>query len=346
MHKHKTSGPNWWRSAALGAKLTLWMGIVLLLATPLPSVRGVIGLVVASAARPSRDATSAAFRAHDRAHSHSTIAPQDADSTLSGRVVNANGSPFTSANSPNPAAGMSVISFDGRYSFAELANDGTFSIALESGIYEASVWLDSSTYPTISGPDPFSVSVSGATPIGDIQLVDRNVTISGNVKIFSSPAVGVPISAWGAQGEQFSATTNNSGHYSLTVTPGEWQVSPDLLDSTSYIFNGTPEVRQLSAGQSATISFSVEQSSGTINGSIINQATNTPITTIDGWAYVTRNGGEVLRWAPISSGHFSMPAPSVIASDVLRVGLYVDPDSGFSSPGEIASTIARRQTSV
>lgn len=320
MHTRKTLGLGWWRNATVGGKLALWMGITLLLAAPMPGVRGALGLAGATESRPPAR----------------TIAPQAADSTLSGTVVNADGSPFiNSTGATNPAAGISAISFDGTYSFTNLANDGTFSIALVAGIYEISVWLDSASYPSIAGPEPFNVSVSGVTPIGNIALVNRNVTINGNVAVFASPAVGVPISAWDAHGAQFSTTTDGAGHYSLVVTPGTWQVSPDLLDTTSYIFSGTPEIRQFTNGQAATINFPVEQSTGTISGSIIHQTTSQPVTDIEGWAYVTRNGGEVLRWAPIITGSFSMPAPNVNSpSDVLRVGLYLDPNSIYSTPGE------------
>jgi hypothetical protein len=342
MHMRETLRLGWWRSATLAKKLALWLIIALLLVVPMPGGRGALRFADASASRPNHAGMPTADSVFGR-HSHTkhrpirTIAPQAADSTLSGAVVNADGSPFSSAAAPNPAAGIMTISYDGSYSFTYLANDGTFSIALEAGIYEVSIWLDSTVYPSIAGPDPFYVSVSGTTPIGAIALEARNVTISGVVThLFSAPAAGVPISAWDAQGQQFATTTDGVGHYSLTVTPGEWQISPDLLDSTNYIFNGAPELRQLTAGQSDTINFTVEQTSGTITGTIINQTTNLPITTIEGWAYVTRNDGDVLRWAPINNGGFSMPAPKISApnSDVLRVGLYIEPNSNYSSPGE------------
>jgi hypothetical protein len=340
MHTRGSHRLGWWRSATLAGKLALWVGVALLLAAPIPSVPGVLGIGAVSAALPNGYRTRMApdaLQPHGSARPPArTIALQAADSTLSGRVVNANGSPFTSASSPNPAAGITVTSFDGSSSFTNLADDGTFSIALEADIYEVSVWLDSATYPAIWGPQPFYVSVSGTTPIGDIALANRSVTISGNVLVLSSPAAGVPISAWNAQGEQFSTTTAANGHYSLAVTPGDWQVSPDVLHTTSYIFSGSPEIRQFTDGQSATINFQVEHTTGTISGSITNQATSAPATDIEGWAYVTRNGGETLKLAPISGGSFSMPAPSISApNDVLRVGLLLNPDSNYSSPAEI-----------
>jgi hypothetical protein len=343
MHTRKTPGLGWWRSATVAGKLALWMGIALLLAAPMHGVRGARGLAVASASRPdhvSMQAAGDAFRPDGRAHAPArTIAPQNADSTLSGKIVNADGSPFTSAGSPNVAAGITAISFDGNYDFTYLNADGSFSIALEAGIYEVSVWLDSATYPGIAGPESFYISVSGATLIGDIALVARNATISGKVSVISSPAAGVPISAWNTQGEQFSTTTNGAGLYSLALTPGDWQVSPDLLNNPNYIFTGDPQIRQLNAGQSATIDFSVQQTAGTISGSIINQNTSAPATNIVGWAYVKRNGGEALKWAPINNGAFSLPAPSVNApSDMLSVGLYLDPESNYSSPSETVPT--------
>ena len=51
MHTRETLGLGWWRSATLAGKLALWMGIVLLLAAPLPSMRGAEGVAVASAVR-------------------------------------------------------------------------------------------------------------------------------------------------------------------------------------------------------------------------------------------------------------------------------------------------------
>jgi hypothetical protein len=348
MHTRETIRVGRPRSAIMAGKLAIWLGIALLLAAPLPAMPSALGLAAASAQRPVRAGMPAgeASRLHSRAHPSTQRARTTAGgmnlaasmaitSTLSGQVVDPAGQPFFSASSPNPAAGISAISFDGSYNFTNLNADGTFSIALETGIYELSVWLDSATYPSLSGPEPFNVSVSGATPIGDIALVGRDVTISGTVTVISAPAIGVPISAWDAQGRQFSTTTNTSGQYTLTITPGEWEISPDLLDTTSYIFAGSPETGQFTSGQSATINFSVEQAIGTITGSIVNQNTSAPVTNIEGWAYVTRNDGQALKLAPISNGSFSMPAPHLnTPSDVLRVGLYLDPGSNYSSPGE------------
>jgi hypothetical protein len=257
MHTRETLGLGWWRSAALAGKLALWMSIAVLLVVPMPSV---LGLAAASASRPNHAGMQAAgntFRHHSHAHPPARPSAQSISAaaftngqvasfdglilpTLSGRVVNANGSPFTSSGSPNTDAGISAISFDGSYSFTNLAGDGTFSIALEEGIYEISVWLNSTTYPSVAGPEPFYISVSSTMSIGDIALVDRSVTISGNVAVLTSPAIGVPISAWDAQGEQFSTSTDSAGNYILTVTPGDWQIAPDLLDTTNYIFSGTP----------------------------------------------------------------------------------------------------------
>jgi sugar lactone lactonase YvrE len=269
-------------------------------------------------------------------------------STLSGRVVNSNSSPFTSASSPNPGAGITVTSSDGSSSFANLASDGSFSLPLKVGVYEVAVWIDSGTYPTVWGPEPFEVRVSGATAIGDIALVNRNVTVSGNVTFpISGQAVGVTISAWNAQGEQFSAVTNSAGHYTLALTPGEWQIAPDLLDNPIYLYDGAPQIRQLGASQSATIDFAVEQTVGTISGSVKDQGTNALVVSLSGWAYVRRGSGEVLKWAPIANGTFSLPAPSLNPSGVqLNVGLYLDPNSDYSSLGEVAASGAAPNFSV
>ncbi|MEP7189248.1 MAG: hypothetical protein ABI901_08670, partial [Roseiflexaceae bacterium] len=131
-----TFGLGWWRNATVAGKLALWMGIALLLAAPLPGMRSAIGLADASAAsadrtgvQPLGDALRLAHRAHPPTP---TIAPQAADSTLGGRVVDPAGMPFTSVGSPNPAAGISAIGLDGTYAFANLVNDGSFSIALEA----------------------------------------------------------------------------------------------------------------------------------------------------------------------------------------------------------------------
>jgi hypothetical protein len=336
MHTRETLGLGWWRSAAQAGKLALWMGIVLLLAAPLPGVRGAEAVAVASATRSERGSIQAAgdaFRFQGHAHVPArAIAPQATD-TLSGKVVNANGSTFGSASSPNLSAGISVMSFDGTYNFTYLANDGTFSIALEAGIYDVSVWLDDAIYPGIGAPEPFSVGVSGVTDIGEIRLVARNARIEGDVTFgFSGQAAGVQINAWGPQGETVFTTTNLLGHYILDVTPGTWQVSPDLFGNPNYIFTGTPEITDVGAGQSVPLDFKVEPTSGTISGSIFNGSTL--VTDIVGWAYVNRNG-EAIQWAPISNGSFSMPAPTIISSDVLTVGLYIDPNSSYSSLGEI-----------
>ncbi|MEO7909418.1 MAG: hypothetical protein ABIV47_07180 [Roseiflexaceae bacterium] len=339
MHTRKTLGLNWWRNVTIGATLTLWIGIALLLTAPMPVARGEERLAVASPAnldRGSMRTSGDAFRFGDRAHPPArAIAPQAADSTLSGRVVNADGSPFTRTGSSSSDASIYAFRFDGAYDFTYLANDGTFSINLEAGVYEIWVWLDSAIYSSKGVPAPFYLSISGITAIGDIALIERNATISGYVRFgVSGQAAGVQVNAWGPQGEHFSAITGAAGQYSLVVTPGTWQVSPDLLYNTNFIFTGIPEIADVDNSHPATIDFSVEQTSGRITGSVVNQDDNTAVTDIVGWAYVRRNNGEVLQWAPIDNGTFSMPAPGIISSDQLHVGLYIDPGSNYSSPGE------------
>ena len=149
--------------------------------------------------------------------------------------------PSPAPTAPNPAAGITAISFDGTYSFTNLANDGTFSIALEAGIYEVSVWLDSATYPSIGGPEPFYVSVSDITPIGDIALVNRNVTISGNVTVrIHQPGRRRADQRVGRTGRavldhhRWRRPLHPDGHTRHMAGVA------DLLDNTSYIFNGDP----------------------------------------------------------------------------------------------------------
>src|SRR4051812_43617247 len=97
MHTRETLGSGWWHNAGMAGKLALWLGIALLIGAALPSHGGAVGLAVA-AAPPAHHAppnAGAAARFHGQAHPPArTIAPQDADSTLAGRIVNADGTEF------------------------------------------------------------------------------------------------------------------------------------------------------------------------------------------------------------------------------------------------------------
>lgn len=319
-------------SVSVAGRLALALALLLMLVGSIQSLPGTAQAAPAPAHSSSAHRAGIPLRSQPRA---SANVPQSADSTLYGQVVNSDGSPFTSAGSPNTTAAIIATSFDGYYSFAYLDNTGAFSLALEAGTYEISVWLDSASNPSVGSPPPFDVSVSGDTPIGDITLESRNVTISGRVTVNSAPAIGVPISAWDVTGAQFSTVTNSNGDYSLSVTPGTWQVAPDLLYNINYVFNGTPEIRQLVSGQSATINFSVEQTAGTIDVSITDAATHQPATNISGWAYVRRVGEDILTWEPITNSTFSLPAPSLLGGEQMAVGLFLDQSSNYSIPGEM-----------
>ncbi|HEU5100986.1 MAG TPA: hypothetical protein VFU22_18300 [Roseiflexaceae bacterium] len=320
--------------AATARKLALLLALMLLLAESVQALGSTAQAAPAQVRSGRLHAADIALHSTTSAHpAGQANTPQAADSTLHGQVVNPDGSPFTSTSL---TAGVSAISFDGFYNFEYLDSSGAFSMPLEAGIYEISIWLDSASNPSVGSPSPFYVSVSGDTPIGDIALVSRDVTISGNVSSSGSPPIGMLISAWDAQGVQYSAVTDTSGHYSISVTSGTWQVAPDLQFNTGYIFSGAPEIRQLDSGQSATVNFSVQATAGTISGSISDASTSAPVTAIDGWAYVRIVGGDILSWAPINNGSFTLPAPSLpTPSDEMAVGLFLDQNSNYSIVDEI-----------
>ena len=53
MHTRETNGVGWQRCAIVAGKLALWLGIMLLIAAPLPGMHSALGLAAASAPRVS-----------------------------------------------------------------------------------------------------------------------------------------------------------------------------------------------------------------------------------------------------------------------------------------------------
>ncbi|MFH0818962.1 MAG: fibronectin type III domain-containing protein [Patescibacteria group bacterium] len=150
------------------------------------------------------------------------IQVSDYDAVITGRILMPNGSPVSEYEANLSVSSGNVWGWD------DTDSSGEFSINVVGGLnYNLSMYTSlSEAYGT---PDFDTISVkSGQTyDMGDIYLVEKNSSIQGNVTLNSGGGVSnTYVSAWktGGSWDWANGTTDETGAYSLAVTPGTWQV--------------------------------------------------------------------------------------------------------------------------
>ena len=108
--------------------------------------------------------------------------------------------------------------------------DGNFAVYLNPGEYEVSVWVD----PSLGGFADFEPEIKrvgkGAIDIGEINFIKFSSTISGQILADNgNPIFGAEVWAWSYEGGWASTTTGRDGSYSLSVSPGRWEVGYDFM---------------------------------------------------------------------------------------------------------------------
>lgn len=342
----------WSTRVRLGVKLVMLIGIAIMICAPFPAAGGTLTVAAAFSGKTS-DATTGPGATQTRAialrhgprpaQKTNEFNIQQIDSRLYGTVSRPDGTPLTSASSPNPDAIVYAINADGTYTAGLLDSNGNYTIDLAADFYEIWMWLNQAAYPDLSAPDSFQVSVSGDT-VAPIQLLNRGAAnvIHGSVKDNLGAAVqNIEISAWRPDGAQFYTTTDSSGAYTMTVTSGTWWVAPDLSSSTQYVYKGDPIISQQPESSATPVNFSLDPVPVTIVGTVKNKNDNTKVTDIQGWAYVKLDGN-ILNYVPIISGTFNLPSPSPNP----LVGVYLDPNSNYTAGDEVTAVPQSSVTST
>lgn len=257
--------------------------------------------------------------------------------TLTGRVLAPDGNPLTSVNPVNDDASVFVsgdTSYSGRRYY--LRNDGTFSMPLVPGIYELRVILNPTRYPTYAGPPAAVVSVpGGSVNAGDLQLIERNATISGVVRAGTTPVSGVRVQAVGGEDEVVAATTDATGAYSLKVAPDTWDVNVSLDSNQPYLNYVEGSTVVLGPNQTKQVDLSLTPAADQVRGTLVDE-NNAPIGGLEGWAYARDPvSKKYISSADVSDSRFTLNIPSGGA----LIGVVLEPGSPYALLNEVSSNL-------
>ena len=215
--------------------------------------------------------------------------------------------------------------------------DGNFAVYLNPGEYEVSVWVD----PSLGGFADYEPEIKrvgkGAIDIGQINFIKFSSTISGQILADNgNPIFGAEVWAWSYEGGWASTTTGRDGSYSLSVSPGRWEVGYDFLYTQGqivpYIVQPPKRVRIKGEGESKIINFTAKDAGAVVKGLVTEGGRKA---NINGWVYAKKYEEnsyftEVLAEVPLSNGEFSFPA----YEGSYLVGLWLPPGSDYDFPDE------------
>ena len=227
---------------------------------------------------------------------------------------------------------------EGRGNWSQPESNGTFEIPLQPGEYELSLWIDPQLKGFGSPPIKFVRIGTGTVDIGTLDLTSRDKTLSGTVKTSSGTALpNVEVWAWSDQGGWVSDTTNISGEYSLSVSPGRWEVGYDLpmIEDGSeppYLSSPPKRLKIKDNVTSSTLDFTVREAGARVSGVVYGPNGN-PVSDLGAWVYAREyNSGstdgfdEILAEVPLSSkGTFTFPG---LPGDYM-VGIWIPPGASY-----------------
>ena len=239
---------------------------------------------------------------------------------------------------------IDIFDPEGRGNWSNPDTSGNFEIPVQPGEYEVSIWVA----PELSGfgsPEFQIVRVGGnSVDIGELQLTSRNQSLTGTITTDSGKALpNVEVWAWSNEGGWVSDFTNVSGEYTLTVSPGKWEIGYDLpipADGSEPPYLPEPPKRvQLKPNDiSKSINFSAKEAGAQVSGTVYGP-NGGPVSDVNGWVYAREysanlegdNFYEIVAEVPLTSrGTFSFPG---IAGEYI-VGLWLPPGSGYVNPEE------------
>jgi len=244
---------------------------------------------------------------------------------------------------------IDAFSPDGIGNWANPEANGSFTIPLESGQYELSVWLDPELFKGYGSPEPKLVRVGKTeSNVGTIELSLFNSTIYGVVQTLTgSPLGNAEVWAWSESGGWTSDITDTNGNYELKVAPGRWEVGfnpPMPADGSESPYLLEPPKRVKVGEGDKSLNFSVRKALSNVEGVVLGSS-GVPIADLNAWAYAREaddgSGNdeffEVLAEVPLSPrGTFTFPGmPGTYA-----VGLWLPPGSAYSFPDEQILTLS------
>jgi hypothetical protein len=258
--------------------------------------------------------------------------------TLEGRLVLPDGQPLP-PYTPCPTCQynfngiVSIYAPGGPYSRYEGVDlDGSFRIPLVAGSYRVEFIAEGNLKGVYTSPPAQVITITGgAVQVGTVRLVNPNARVGGRV---TAAGAGVPfatVSAIAADGGVSSAVSDGTGVYTLTVAPGDYNVSVEVDPARGLLDDDSARPVSLAPGGSATVNFELAPAAFQIAGLTVTGegASERPVTDVEAWAYARPlddpEAGPI-AWALVENGAFTLNVPRGRFS----VGLVLPPGSRYA----------------
>jgi len=238
---------------------------------------------------------------------------------------------------------IDVFKTDGYGNWANPQSDGNFSVSLEPGRYELSVWLDPIDFAGYVAPEPQWVRVGkGLTDVGVIEIVEEKINsgISGTVSTAGDETktlANFEVWAWSENGDFIYTSTDVNGSFELKLNPGRYEVgieAPLPPDGSQSPYLAVPSKKvKVVADSMRVLNFQVTKAAINVEG-VVNNSKGSPVLDSGAWVYAFSQSGddyEFLAEMPVSSrGTFSFPG----IPGTYSVGLWLPPGSDYIHPNE------------
>jgi len=193
------------------------------------------------------------------------ITIRKADATISGTVVDGDGSPMEEVmvfadNRAGEVERSGPMFMGPMFMNENITNsNGEFSIDVPNGTYYLSASVPRNAYPNLINPKRVEVTVEKDGTVGGVQLAFLNADceIAGNVEL-DGEGTDAYVWAWSEDGGYNETQAEDDGSYTLNVTQDDtWHVgvNNDVDDSTNYI-QSTEQV--IETGSNSTIGKDLE----------------------------------------------------------------------------------------
>jgi hypothetical protein len=260
-----------------------------------------------------------------------------ATATVAGTVLKPDGTPVSQSD----GLGIGLFNMEGKGGGGQIGDNGAFQINVPAGTYMLEVWAPPESSWGSPSLSPITVKDNQTLNVGNITLVNKDATITGSVKVSGTNAAvaDVTVNAFKRDGGGFSmGTTGTDGSFSLKVTSGNWMVMPIFGPTDSYALTDPPQEITVSSGGTASVSFSVQSATATVNGTLVDSSGN--LVSTYGYAFAETSGGDMFgpggMGGPIERGSFSFKVPA--GSYTINVGLA--PGSSYSAGDGVDVTVA------
>jgi protocatechuate 3,4-dioxygenase beta subunit len=273
-----------------------------------------------------------------------TFTVNSASARITGQVIGPNG------ESLRQGGGWIDIRDDsGRGNGVPMDNGGGFTVSVSPGTYNIWVGVDRQTYPYWSSPqlNPVKVEDGQTVNLGTIRLVAKNSGIQGTVTRSGDGAAisGVRVNAWQRTGGWADTTTDDQGNYRLSLLAGTWDVVAEPQYNSDYVSGQPPRTIVVPDGNIITgINFQLQQASGSIALSLLNDQGALLTNITNGWAYARQGQTSMqpVAGSPVSNGRATIKLPT----GTYIVGVCLPPNSGYTMPGEQTVTVEQSEVDV